>query len=76
MALHRIAFGVAQGEIDLGAFGATDPVCLHLLDALRPAIKLVQVIKKFLSVVGNLEIPLLELAAFNGIAATPAYARR
>ena len=72
IALDGLAILVAQGKVDLGALGATDPVGLHLLDALGPAGELLQVIEQLLGVVGNLVVPLLEVTLLGLGAATPA----
>ena len=65
---------VAERELHLGTLAATDPICLHLLDALGPAGQLVEVIKQLLGVIGDLEVPLVELAALDGGMAAPARA--
>ena len=70
----RFAVGPAQRERDLGALGAADPVRLHLLDALRPAVQLVQVVQELLGVVGDLEVPLREVALLHRAVAAPALA--
>ena len=69
-----VALGVAEREVDLGAFGASDPVGLHLLHALRPARELVEVVEQLLGIVGDLEVPLLEVALLGLLAAAPAAA--
>ena len=69
-----LAGGVAQREVDLGAFAAADPVRLHRLDALGPARQLVEVVEQLLRVVGDLEVPLLELALLDHALAAPAHA--
>ena len=74
VALDGLAILVAQGKVDLGALGTTDPVGLHLLDALGPAGELLQVIEQLLRVLGNLEVPLLQVALLGLGAATPALA--
>ena len=74
VALDGLAILVAQGKVDLGALGATDPVGLHLLDALGPAGELLQVVEQLLGVIGNLEVPLLKVALLGLGAATPALA--
>ena len=72
--LGRIALLVAQRELHFSALGTADPVRLHLLDALRPAVQLVQVVQKLLSIVCDLEIPLRQVALLDGAMATPALA--
>ena len=74
VALDGLAVLVAQGKVDLGALGATDPVGLHLLDALGPAGELLQVVEQLLGVLGNLVVPLLKVALLGLGAATPALA--
>ena len=74
VALDGLAILVAQGKVDLGALGTTDPVGLHLLDALGPAGELLQVIEQLLRVLGNLEVPLLQVALLGLGAAAPALA--
>ena len=72
IALDGLAILVAQGKVDLGALGATDPVSLHLLDALGPAGELLQVVEQLLGVLGDLEVPLLQVALLGLGAAAPA----
>ena len=74
VALDGLAILVAQGKVDLGALGTTDPVGLHLLDALGPAGELLQVVEQLLGVLGNLEVPLLQVALLGLGAAAPALA--
>ena len=74
VALDGLAILVAQGKVDLGTLGAADPVGLHLLDALGPAGELLQVVEQLLGVLGNLVVPLLEVALLGLGAATPALA--
>ena len=74
VALDGLAILVAQGKVDLGALGATDPVGLHLLDALGPAGELLQIVEQLLGVLGNLEVPLLQVALLRLSAAAPALA--
>ena len=72
--LDGLAILVAQGKVDLGALGATDPVGLHLLDALGPAGELLQIVEQLLRVLGDLEVPLLKVALLGLGAAAPALA--
>ena len=65
---------VAQREVDVRALGTADPVGLHLLDALGPAVELVEVVEELLGVVGYLEVPLVELLALDDAVAAPARA--
>ena len=65
---------IAQHEVDLGAFRAANPVGLLLLHALGPAFELVKVVKQFLRIVGDLQIPLREVALLDFGIATPATA--
>ena len=74
IALDGLAILVAQGKVDLGTLGATDPVGLHLLDALGPAGELLQVVEQLLRVLGNLVVPLLKVALLGLCAAAPALA--
>ena len=74
IALDGLAVLVAQGKVDLGALGATDPVGLHLLDALGPAGELLQIVEQLLGVLGNLVVPLLKVALLGLGAAAPALA--
>ena len=74
IALDGLAILIAQGKVDLGALGATDPVGLHLLDALGPTGELLQVVEQFLGVLGDLEVPLLKVALLGLGAAAPALA--
>src|SRR5688572_18136091 len=50
-----------EGELKPGALGAADPVALHRLDPLRP-IETIELVKQLLRVVGDAEIPLLEVS--------------
>ncbi len=70
----NVAVLVAQHEIDLGAFGAADPVRLLLLHALRPAVELIEIVEELLRVVGDLEVPLREVALLHLGIAPPATA--
>ena len=74
VALDGLAILIAQGKVDLGALGAADPVGLHLLDALGPAGELLQVVEQLLRVLGNLEVPLLQVALLGLGATAPALA--
>ena len=74
IALNGLTILVAQGKVDLSALGATDPVGLHLLDALGPAGELLQVVEQLLRVLGNLVVPLLKVALLGLGAAAPALA--
>lgn len=74
IALDGLAILVAQGKVDLGALGATDPVSLHLLDALGPAGELLQIVEQLLRVLGDLVVPLLKVALLGLGAAAPALA--
>ena len=62
---------VTKNEIYFSTLRATNPVCLHLLNAFRPAIELIKIIQKLLSVIGDFEIPLRKITLFNGTVATP-----
>ena len=70
------ALGGKELEIDLGAFRAADPVGLHLLHALGPAVELVEVVEQLLCVVGDLEVPLREVALLDSAVAAPAFTFR
>ena len=72
VALDGLAIPVAQGKVDFGALGATDPVSLHLLDALGPAGELLQIVEQLLGILGDLEVPLLQVALLGLGAAAPA----
>ena len=69
---HAVLGG--KGEVDLRALGAADPVALLGLDVLRPAGELVEVVEELLGIIGDLEIPLGELALLGHGAAAPALA--
>ena len=69
---RRHAVLVGEREVDLGALGAANPVALLGLDVLRPAGELVEVVEKLLGVVGDLEVPLGQLALLGHGAAAPA----
>ena len=50
-------------EIDVGAFGAADPVALHRQHVFGPAVlQLLHIVEQAVGVVGDLEVPLVELA--------------
>ena len=70
------ALGGKELEVDLGAFRTPDPVRLHLLHALGPAVELVEIIEQLLRVVGDLEVPLREVALLDSAVAAPAFAFR
>ena len=70
----HVAVFVAQHEVDLGAFGAANPVGLLLLHALGPAFELVKIVEQFLSVIGDLQVPLREVALLDFGIAAPATA--
>ena len=70
----HVAIFIAQHEVDLGALGAANPVGLLLLHALRPAFELVKIVKQFLRVVGDLQVPLREVALLDFRIAAPATA--
>ena len=69
-----IAIFVAQREHNLGTFRAANPVRLLLLYALGPTGKFIQVIQQFLSVIGNLEVPLRKVLLLHLGIAAPALA--
>ena len=69
-----IALLVAQQEFHFGALGAADPVRLLLLDAVGPAIQGIQVVQQLLGVVGDLEVPLGQVALLHLAVAAPALA--
>ena len=69
-----LAFGRNQLEINFGTFGATDPVCLHLLNRFRPAFQLVKIVQQLLGIIGDFVVPLGKIALFNGTMAAPAFA--
>ncbi len=62
-----------QGEIDLGALAASDPVRLHQPDTVGPVDRR-QVVEQPLRVVGDAQVPLLEVDLGDLAAATPAAA--
>ncbi len=68
--------GSVEGEIDLGAFGAADPVALHGEDALGPAaFELGHIVEQLVGVGGDFEEPLVEGALFDlGVLMAPAAA--
>ena len=69
-----LARGIAERELNLGTLRAADPVGLHLLDALGPARQRVKIVEQLLGIVGDLEVPLLEVTLLRHAAATPALA--
>ncbi len=56
-----LGVGALDGDVELHALGAADPVALHRLDPLRPVDR-VEVVEQLLGVVGDAEHPLLEVA--------------
>ena len=63
----RLARLVADHQVELGPFGATDPVALHGLDPFGP-FELVEIVEQLLGVVSDLEEPLLEVALLDEVA--------
>ena len=61
--LNKLCF-TCYLEVDLGTLGAADPVSLHGFNFVWP-VELVDVSKKFVGVVGNLEEPLFHLFLFD-----------
>lgn len=61
-------------EIELQALAAADPVVLHRLDALRPALELVEVLQQDIGVIRDLEEPLREVLLVDLVVAAPALA--
>ena len=68
-----LAIGVAQGEVHMRALGAANPVGLHLLHPRRPPLQPVQAVEQLLRVVGDLQVPLVELAVLHLAVAAPAF---
>ncbi len=68
------AIGVAHVELDFQPFRAADPVALHRLDRIRPAVQLVQAVEQFLGIIGDAQEPLRDLALFHHRAGAPAAA--
>ena len=69
-AVERVGPGREDGEVDLrllapedclGALGAADPVALHRHDVLGPGLEAIEVGEQAIGVVGDPEVPLLEL---------------
>ncbi len=56
------------------AFAAADPIALHRLDAFGPAFEPVDPRQQPIRVIGNLEVPLREVAALDQMSAAPALA--
>ena len=65
---------ILHGEVELDTLRATDPVCLHDLYFIRPAIELVEVFKQLVAEIGNFDKPLRNFAAFDECARAPATA--
>ena len=61
--------GLLDRERDAGPLAAADPVALHRDDALRPVGQAVRVVQQALGVVGDLEEPLGQVAAYDRRAA-------
>src|SRR5579875_4058902 len=56
--------GVGRVEVDFRPDTLSDPVALHLYDAVRP-VQSVQITQQFVRVLRNLEIPLFQFLALN-----------
>src|SRR5439155_10207695 len=65
--------GGANGEDDLSALAAADPLPLHLFDALGP-VDPIQIGQEAIGVVRDFEVPLGHGALFDGAIAAPAAA--
>ena len=63
----RISSAAGNGESDLGAFGAADPVALHGQGGLGP-VQLVQVVQQPVGVGGDPQQPLAHDPAIHGLA--------
>ena len=61
-------------EVQIGALAAPNPVGLHQLDPLRPAVELAEIVEEALGIGGDLEEPLLQLLLCRLGAAAPAHA--
>ena len=73
-AQQLVALRALDGEVQLHALGAADPVFLHRLDLLRPAVQLVQVVEQFVGVVGDFNKPLGDVLLLHRGVAAPAAA--
>ena len=62
---------IEEGEIQLGAAGAADPVGLHGAHPLRPARQLRQVVEELVGVGGDLEEPLAQLPLLHHSSGSP-----
>ena len=56
---------IRQRPANQHAFRATDPVALHQLDLVRPAVKRVESVEQVLGIFGDLEEPLGQIALLN-----------
>ena len=65
---------ILHGEVEFDALRATDPVCLHSLHFIGPAIELVEVFEQLVTEIGNLDKPLRDFSAFDECARAPATA--
>ena len=63
-----------EHEADQQPFRAADPVLLHQLDLVRPAVERVERLEQFLRIVADLEQPLVQVALLDLGAASPAAA--
>ncbi|GBD42350.1 hypothetical protein HRbin39_01741 [bacterium HR39] len=70
--LHHRALALADREEDAGALGLPDPVPLHELDLLRPALQPLEAFQQLLGVGGDAEVPHGQLAPLHGSAGAPA----
>ncbi len=61
-------------ERELETLAAADPVLLHRLDALRPALELIEVLQQHIGVVRDFQEPLREVLLLHGRVAAPALA--
>ncbi len=57
---HGNRIVVLCGEDDFCALGSADPVLLHFDDVVRPLLQRVEIIEQLLSILGDLEEPLLQ----------------
>ena len=61
-----------DGKIHFHAFGATDPVALHGLDLLRPAIQLLEIVKQLIRVLRDADEPLRNFLLLDACITAPA----
>ena len=71
---HQFLVQAGHVETEFQTFAAADPVALHGLYPVGPALQLVQIIQQLFGIVGDLEEPLAQLFLLHRLMAAPAFA--